>query len=60
MAEKHAASTCYHCGTSCPEDHPVQDNKSFCCEGCLTVYQLLSDHELCQYYDLEAHPGIRL
>ena len=25
--------------------------------GCQTVYQLLSDHQLCQYYDLNATPG---
>ena len=32
----------------------------FCCEGCKTVYQLLEDKELCDYYLLDERPGNKL
>ncbi|MBO0935441.1 heavy metal translocating P-type ATPase metal-binding domain-containing protein [Fibrella sp. HMF5335] len=52
------ALRCYHCGDTCP-DQPVQlGDKAFCCAGCRTVYQVLSDHQLCQYYDLNQQPGV--
>ncbi len=48
---------CYHCGEHCPENAPKLDDKKFCCQGCLTVYELLGSHDLCSYYDLENAPG---
>ncbi|MBC3787969.1 heavy metal translocating P-type ATPase [Spirosoma utsteinense] len=52
-------TVCYHCGSDCPADTAPLffDDKPFCCSGCQTVYQLLSDHQLCQYYDLNQTPG---
>ncbi|MEZ0487250.1 heavy metal translocating P-type ATPase [Fibrella aquatica] len=52
-------TACYHCGTDCPTDtEPIFfDDKPFCCTGCRTVYQVLSDNQLCQYYDLNPTPG---
>ncbi|SFC24979.1 heavy metal translocating P-type ATPase [Spirosoma endophyticum] len=52
-------TVCYHCGSNCPSDtKPILfDDKSFCCQGCQTVYQVLSEHQLCQYYDLNSSPG---
>ena len=50
-----SAIRCYHCGNDCPEQ-PIQfEEKHFCCEGCKTVYGILSQHQLCQYYAIE--PG---
>ena len=49
---------CYHCGEDCPPAPVLFDEKHFCCEGCKTVYDILSGSELCQYYDLENNPGI--
>ena len=50
---------CYHCGDEC--DHIVGfDEKSFCCEGCRTVYEILHDNDMCTYYDMESSPGISL
>lgn len=57
IAEK---QLCYHCGDQCPPAPIIQDEKSFCCEGCKTVYEILSENELCKYYDLEENPGIKL
>lgn len=52
-------TACYHCGSDCPTRTAavVFDDKPFCCTGCQTVYQLLSEHQLCQYYDLNDNPG---
>jgi len=33
------------------------DNRYFCCRGCQTVYQILNDNNLCDYYQYEKHPG---
>lgn len=52
-------ATCFHCGETCKEEILPFDNHPFCCKGCLTVYQLLSNNNLCGYYDLENTPGIQ-
>jgi Cu+-exporting ATPase len=36
-----------------------KDAKSFCCQGCLTVYDLLSSSGSNEYYRLSEHPGIK-
>lgn len=49
-------TTCFHCGDVC--DEIIQhDEKSFCCHGCKTVYELFSENDLACYYDLETAPG---
>ena len=50
---------CYHCGQPCEETLPL-DGKNFCCYGCKTVYEILSQNQLCEYYDLERNPGLQL
>ena len=55
-----ADTSCYHCGDSCPTTDIVVADKHFCCQGCKLVYEMLNEHELCTYYDLEATPGISL
>lgn len=51
---------CYHCGEHCIDDSILIDDKAFCCNGCKTVYELLDQNKLCNYYDLEKSPGITL
>lgn len=47
---------CYHCGAS--SKHPIIfDEHQFCCNGCLSVYQILEKNQLCQYYDFNQSPG---
>jgi len=46
---------CSHCGE--PAEYQTDSTLNFCCQGCETVYQLLSDNNLCTYYDLDASPG---
>lgn len=50
-------TACYHCGEDCGEVKIRLDEKRFCCDGCKTVYQLLNEHGLCDYYDLNNNPG---
>ena len=51
-------STCFHCGEDCRDESVTLEDKAFCCEGCKMVYGILSENDLCQYYDIEKNPGI--
>ncbi len=48
---------CYHCGETCGDDKIRHDEKDFCCQGCKLVYEVLSENDLCNYYELESFPG---
>ncbi|OYU97107.1 MAG: heavy metal translocating P-type ATPase [Bacteroidetes bacterium B1(2017)] len=52
--------SCFHCGDSIPSAVIKYDEKDFCCQGCKGVYELLSNNNLCDYYDLEQTPGLSL
>jgi len=54
---KPAVVECYHCGDNCNSGIVKLDEKSFCCEGCKLVYDLLRDNDLCTYYHLNSFPG---
>lgn len=49
---------CYHCGQDCPDESIHLDEKYFCCNGCKTVYEILDQNQLCNYYNFENNPGI--
>lgn len=48
---------CHHCGEDCEEAIRAY-SYSFCCQGCATVYDILSSNGMGQYYSLEKSPGI--
>ncbi|PWK17870.1 heavy metal translocating P-type ATPase [Xanthomarina spongicola] len=48
---------CFHCGDSCNNQAIIFQEKSFCCNGCKTVYEIFSENDLTCYYDLQASPG---
>lgn len=48
--------TCYHCGDDI-KSLTIFDEKSFCCNGCRTVYEIFSANDLTSYYDLQKSPG---
>jgi len=50
--------SCYHCGEDCADDAILVQDKHFCCTGCKTVYEILNQNNLCQYYDITQAPGI--
>lgn len=47
---------CYHCGQRCEETLWVNEN-AFCCFGCKTVFEILNENDLCEYYTLDKTPG---
>ena len=49
---------CYHCGDECGNSAITLDNKKFCCNGCLQVFSLLNETDMCDYYELNSTPGI--
>lgn len=49
---------CYHCGAECTTTNIVIDDKLFCCDGCKLVYEILNKNGLCNYYELQSHPGL--
>jgi len=51
---------CIHCGEYYDKEHIVWDNKSFCCNGCKSVYQILHANKLYKYYEIENSPGIKV
>jgi P-type Cu+ transporter len=51
---------CIHCGQDCGKNPVIWDEKTFCCNGCSMVYQILAEKKLDRYYDMMPTPGIRL
>jgi len=52
-----STANCYHCGDPCERTTIRFDEKSFCCNGCKTVYEIFQSSGLDGYYDLEAAAG---
>ena len=51
-------NNCFHCGNEIiKKDEVIYDQKSFCCNGCKTVYEIFSQNDLSCYYDFENAPG---
>jgi P-type Cu+ transporter len=50
-------NSCFHCGLDASSSDIVYDEKSFCCNGCKTVYEIFSANDLTCYYDLQQAPG---
>jgi Cu+-exporting ATPase len=58
IKEPQQKTTCYHCGENCEEETLHIAEKSFCCQGCKTVYEILNKVELCDYYTISNAPGL--
>lgn len=50
LEKEQEAISCFHCGEPVLSKHWQEDNHFFCCNGCLSVYSLLSKSNLCDYY----------
>ncbi len=57
MQKNTVQTECYHCHEKCDETIHIEE-KSFCCEGCKQVYLLLSENNMCSYYDFDSQAGI--
>jgi Cu+-exporting ATPase len=51
-------SQCFHCGNEIIKKEEIFfDSRSFCCNGCKTVYEIFSQNDLSCYYDFQSSPG---
>ncbi len=55
-----AAPQCFHCGDLCRGPTFTDHEKSFCCQGCLAVFQLLTENGLTDFYSLSENAGVRV
>jgi len=60
QAFKLAQTYCFHCGTPCRSAAHSREEKSFCCQGCLTVFELLIENGLGDFYKLGEAAGTRV
>jgi Cu+-exporting ATPase len=60
QAEPEPQLVCHHCGEDCPDDQIRIEDKLFCCQGCKMVYEILSENDLCRYYEIDENAGISL
>ncbi|MBA4148451.1 MAG: heavy metal translocating P-type ATPase metal-binding domain-containing protein [Verrucomicrobia bacterium] len=51
---------CFHCGTPARNASFRKENKAFCCNGCLTVFELLTENGLTDFYQLADNAGVRV
>lgn len=50
---------CFHCGTPLRGAVFTSGDKSFCCRGCLTVFELLTENGLADFYRFGKAAGVR-
>lgn len=53
------SGSCYHCGDSIIGKAILHEDKSFCCAGCRSVYTLLEENGLDNFYTLEQGAGTK-
>jgi len=58
QASTQKKTSCYHCGEDCTDEKISSSTKTFCCEGCKMVFEILNKNDLCEYYDLDKNPGL--
>lgn len=51
---------CKHCGNECAEDTVQKEELTFCCVGCKTVYEILNDNDLGDFYTKNAQSGVKI
>lgn len=52
-------SGCFHCGAPVDGGRFSVGNKSFCCHGCLTVFELITENGLGDFYRFGQTAGVR-
>jgi Cu+-exporting ATPase len=51
-------SSCFHCNDVCTVPVIEYDDKQFCCNGCKTVYTIIAENDLTDFYEIESDSGI--
>ncbi|OFZ56675.1 MAG: hypothetical protein A3D92_14090 [Bacteroidetes bacterium RIFCSPHIGHO2_02_FULL_44_7] len=54
-----SSGSCYHCGDSIIGKPILHGDKTFCCAGCRSVYELLEESGLNTFYTLEQGAGTK-
>ena len=50
-------TNCFHCGDPCDDQIITYKEKSFCCHGCKTVFDIFDSNDLSYYYEIQAAAG---
>jgi Cu+-exporting ATPase len=58
--EQAESRKCFHCGTVCNNDLFKKTDKLFCCRGCLTVFEILSENGLGDFYKFGEFSGVKV
>ena len=53
-------AVCVHCGAPCRGLAVQREERHFCCHGCLTVFELLHENGLGDFYRLSDRPGVQV
>ncbi len=53
------AESCFHCGQNLETEDIYFDQKHFCCVGCKTVYEILNQNGLENFYAMNRDAGVR-
>lgn len=48
---------CKHCSSECPDNSIFIGENLFCCNGCKMVFEILTDNNLTNFYDIEGGKG---
>src|SRR5581483_4576451 len=59
-ADASVAMHCFHCGEPCNTATFAALGKLFCCQGCLTVFELLTENGLGNFYRLSETAGVKI
>lgn len=51
--------SCFHCGQEIQKEKILFEEKLFCCNGCQSVFEILSLNNLGNFYELNKSSGIR-
>lgn len=52
--ETRYTTKCAHCGSETGTSLVMDEGVCFCCEGCKTVYHILHQNGLCDFYDIDS------
>jgi len=58
--ESGAVASCVHCGLPCLATAVTKNDKNFCCSGCKTVYEILTENGLGHFYELNERAGVQI
>jgi len=54
------SAACYHCGEPCAHEAVREEDRDFCCPGCHTVYRIIHESGLDDFYRISDKPGFSL